>query len=87
MLTREVKGKIVPGGLVHPYIDIEVSLLLNLFLETYATLSKKTTTWLEWEAIPFCRLHIKDIVRNVWDLPLNPVFELQGEEATNMIFV
>jgi hypothetical protein len=53
MLSGEGKGHVVPGGLIHPSIYIEVSLLTKN-LETYATLSERTTTYLEWEAIPFC---------------------------------
>ena len=75
MLSGEGKGQAIPGGLIHPYIDIEVSLLMKTNLESYATLLQHTTAWLEWEAIPFCLLHIKYIVRNLGDLPVNPLFD------------
>jgi hypothetical protein len=39
MLSGEGKGQAVLGGLIHPYIDIEVSLLMKTNLESYATLS------------------------------------------------
>jgi hypothetical protein len=39
MLSGEGKGQAIPGGLIHPYIDIEVSLLMKTNLESYATLS------------------------------------------------
>jgi hypothetical protein len=52
MLSGEGKGHALCGGLIHPSIDIEVSLLLTTDLETYATLFEHTTTWLEWESLP-----------------------------------
>jgi hypothetical protein len=39
MLSGEGKGKAVPSGLIHLYIDIELSLLMKTNLESYATLS------------------------------------------------
>jgi hypothetical protein len=52
MLSGEGKGHALPGGLIHPSIDIEVSLLLTTDLETYPTLFEQTSTWLEWESLP-----------------------------------
>jgi hypothetical protein len=39
MLSGEGKGQDVLSALIHPSIDIEVSLLLKTNLETYTTLS------------------------------------------------
>ena len=78
------KGEPLPGGLIHPSIDIEVSLLLTTDLETYPTLFEQTSTWLEWESLPLFWLHMKYIFRNVWALPINPWFDWQVDEATNM---